>query len=137
MNTAHCNCPSDLPDFGQNHVQLVVGTDPSQGIYGRNQKPFCFFSNALFADISEPTLLVARCSIQNSQPQQCTPEHNTLLHKQNIKSYMKKDRSQHSILMTLSHLCQRNKLLQEKDTSVKTFPQTIHLQKTQRHRYYQ
>ena len=38
-----CNRLYDLPDFCYNYLQLVVGPDPSQGTYKRNQKPLCSF----------------------------------------------------------------------------------------------
>ena len=45
LQTANkCNRLFDLTDFGYSYWQLVVGTDPSQGIYRGNQKPRCSFS---------------------------------------------------------------------------------------------
>ena len=73
----------DLTDFSYSYLQLVVGTDPSQGIYRGNYRPRCSFSilyllrfqhhNVCF---QHQQLLVARCSSAIHNCQQRTSPHN-------------------------------------------------------------
>ena len=77
-----CNRLFDLPDFGYSDLYLVVGTDPSPGIYRVNYKPLCSFStlySLMFQHhnfrFQHQQILVARCSSSIHNCEQRTSLH--------------------------------------------------------------
>jgi hypothetical protein len=67
-----------LPHFGYNNLQVVVGTDPSQGIYRGNYRPLCSFGtlySLIFQQNNFWLLVFHLAFITANSVHLCTTEH--------------------------------------------------------------